>query len=306
MYIMEKCCIDTIHAVRELEKATGTTWKYSGLKDAHAVTVQLVSSWSSIKNEMTLSKGKKCVRVKKVGVGKLVKGKTKGNVFVIRLRPECNVKEYIDGVLSELYCVPGIYGYQRFGTKRPITHVIGKLILKDSFDEALDVLLGEPTPWESPVAREIRKRYYSEGPKAYLDAPKYMDIERKVSLMLLNGYSPKYALKRLRIFDLFLNAFQAYIYNLALTSENEINRFNVTPGYNTWGLYREYFELNEVDRKSLKRYRIRGVHRLPCYNAQIRLHKLDGDVVLVFKLPRGYYATSVLREIVKGDPKNFS
>jgi tRNA(Glu) U13 pseudouridine synthase TruD len=28
-------------------------------------------------------------------------------------------------------------------------------------------------------------------------------------------------------------------------------------------------------------------------------------VVLIFKLPKGYFATALLREIIKGDPKEY-
>ena len=32
------------------------------------------------------------------------------------------------------------YGYQRFGSKRPVTHLIGKAILQRDFDMAVDLI----------------------------------------------------------------------------------------------------------------------------------------------------------------------
>ncbi len=306
LYLLTKCCIDTIHAIRELERLTKTPWNYSGLKDANAITVQFASSKTTL-NDETIRIGKsKCIRVKRIGKGSLVRGVTNGNLFVLLLKAKCEIREYLREVLNELECIPGIYGYQRFGTKRPVTHVIGKLILKGEYEEAVNVLLGEPTPWEGPSSRELRKRYYLEGPKVYLEAPKYMDIEREVAKDVLRGLPPEKALRRLGVFKLFLNAFQAYIYNIAITTEEETSRFTRTPGYDTWKLYKEYFELNGITKRDLRKYRVKGSRREPCYKTDVKIEEVDGKTALVFALPKGYYATSLLREIFKGDPNQFA
>ena len=52
------------------------------------------------------------------------------------------------------------YGYQRFGSKRPVTHLIGKAILHRDFDKAVDLILSFTSDWLFPTNenKEIVKK----------------------------------------------------------------------------------------------------------------------------------------------------
>jgi len=307
LYVLLKKNIDTFTAIAEIAKRYGGTWCWGGLKDSSAITLQYVCSDKNLENiDISISQ-EKCLSLRKIGKGYINIGMVKENIFLIDVEGKCPIVEYIKSTLNEMKCVPGIYAYQRFGTRRPISHIVGKLILKGRFAEAVDVILGEPTPWESPVARRLRRLYYSEGPVVYLGAPKFMDIERRLASYLLKKNSPKKALFKLPQFRLFLNAFQAFIYNKALTTYEDTSPFNVTPGYSSWELYKEVLVEENIDKGILKRYGLKGSPRQPCtpFNGKVIVHD-DTHVSLLFTLPKGYYATTILREIVKGDPKNYS
>ncbi|UXD22371.1 hypothetical protein IPA_03995 [Ignicoccus pacificus DSM 13166] len=302
LYLLLKQNVDTFNAIEEIEKGLGGRWVWSGLKDSNAITVQHVSSKVDV-GEWRWKRKNKCLYLKKIGKGGVKRGDLKANLFIIRLRSKCDIEGYVKETLDEMKDVPGIYSYQRFGTRRPITHVVGKMVLLGRWEEAINVLLGEPTPWESERAREVRRLYYEMGPKAYLDAPPYLNIERKVARALLKGLPPRKALLSLPQFEIFLGAFQAYIYNKALT---DLKWYNRTPGYDTYDLYKEYFKEEGIEKRSLKKFKVRSFRRSPKYNAKVVLRKSAEGLFLIFTLPKGYYATTLLREIIKGDPKEFS
>jgi len=74
------------------------------------------------------------------------------------------VGERINAVIGELYGqVPAFYGVQRFGTTRPITHLVGREIVKGDFYGALMVYLAKDYPGEKAEIREARKRLMETG-----------------------------------------------------------------------------------------------------------------------------------------------
>lgn len=300
LYLLYKRNVDTIHAIKILEKVLGGKWKYAGLKDKEAQTVQFVSSDVSV-NAFVWSKGNKEIILKRIGIGNVKKKYLVGNLFIIDLGFECEIEDYAKRVKG-LWNVPGIYGYQRFGSRRPISHVVGKFIIKEEWEKAVDVLLGEPFPWESEASREIRLKYYKEGFRAFLNAPRYMDIESHIAKKIMEGESIGKILKDLRVFKLMLQAFQSYIYNKALTLyENPCDGPTRLPGpgaieYETI-LEEEGIGLNDLGKKGLKAW-----PRKPCEVTHVEAFAYKNVMRLVFMLPKGYYATAVLREVIKGEP----
>lgn len=210
VYLLLKEGIDTIHALREIRRRLGGKWYHLGLKDANGVTLQLLSS-DVVSEGLQLRLRKGCLVLTPLGRGSINKARMWGNAFVIDL--QCSKPHSLEGKVK----VPGYFSYQRFGTARPVSHVVGKMILLERWEEAVEALLGEPTPWESEAARRVRLEYYSEGPRAYLRAPKFMDVERRVAFELLRGSSPKRALKKSGLTELFLHAYQSYLYNKRLS-----------------------------------------------------------------------------------------
>ena len=44
-------------------------------------------------------------------------------------------------IIPVVYYILNFYGYQRFGSKRPVTHLIGKAILQRDFKKAVELIL---------------------------------------------------------------------------------------------------------------------------------------------------------------------
>lgn len=49
------------------------------------------------------------------------------------------------------------FGYQRFGSRRPVSHLIGKAILQKNFDHAVDTLLSYTSEYDLPYNNKIRR-----------------------------------------------------------------------------------------------------------------------------------------------------
>jgi Uncharacterized conserved protein len=83
---------------------------------------------------------------KKLRIGQLL-----GNKFKILIRDTPDpVKDVVTAqeILKELgqTGVPNYYGYQRFGKKRPNTHVVGRFLIQNDVKGAVDSYIGKPLP----------------------------------------------------------------------------------------------------------------------------------------------------------------
>jgi tRNA pseudouridine13 synthase len=87
-----------------------------------------------------------------------------GNNFTITIRnldqPEVAVVESIKQTIHELGVLggaPNFFGHQRFGTTRPITHLVGKALVQGHFEEAAMLFLAKPSVHEHPASRQARQ-----------------------------------------------------------------------------------------------------------------------------------------------------
>jgi len=130
--------------------------------------------------------------------------------------------ERIREELTDLGGIPNFFGHQRFGTVRPITHRVGRCLVKENFEEAALIFLSEPSPYEYPRARRARRRLketqdYRSGLKIF---PRRFIYER---LMLKHlSKNPKDfpgAFRRLptKLRRLFVQAYQSYLFNRFLS-----------------------------------------------------------------------------------------
>ena len=178
VYKLKKKKIDTNHALSGIFRKTGVRLKSLGLKDASAVTEQFVGSPHKGKPIDDFSTEK--YSLAKIGFTKkpLSKKDMIGNNFKI------NISDCSENLSSftEHNRILNFYGYQRFGSKRPVTHLIGKAILLRDFDEAVDLILSFTSDYDSKENTEIRKKLSDkENYKQYFDnVPLQMDIERIV------------------------------------------------------------------------------------------------------------------------------
>ncbi|TRO48734.1 tRNA pseudouridine(13) synthase TruD [Candidatus Bathyarchaeota archaeon] len=147
------------------------------------------------------------------------------NLDSSELEIKTTIKKTIEQ-LNEIGGIPNFFGYQRFGTIRPITHLVGKAIIKDDFKKAILTYLVNCSELENPYSREARKDLArtQDFKKSLHKFPKQLRFER----LILNHLSKKPndfigAFKRLpfKLQMLFIQAYQSYLYNLFLSKRIE-------------------------------------------------------------------------------------
>ncbi|MGC8849396.1 MAG: tRNA pseudouridine(13) synthase TruD, partial [Candidatus Bathyarchaeia archaeon] len=93
-----------------------------------------------------------------------------GNRFTIIVRNPSLELDKAQGVLAHMHSVmkglggfPNFYGYQRFGSARPVTHLVGRLMIRRRFEEAIRIYLGFAGSRECEEARVARRAYIEGG-----------------------------------------------------------------------------------------------------------------------------------------------
>jgi len=152
-----------------------------------------------------------------------------GNQFHITLRAishaASETTERLESVFSELLkfggC-PNFYGHQRFGTTRPITHLVGKYILENQWQKAALTFLAKPSPYEEPESRRAREQLWNT--QDYLKALRSFPHKLVYERQMLNHLAkqPKdftgafYRLPK-KLCQLFVQAYQSYLFNRFLS-----------------------------------------------------------------------------------------
>jgi tRNA pseudouridine13 synthase len=218
VYKLKKKKIDTNHALSGVFRKTGVRLKSLGLKDASAITEQFVGSPHKGKPIEDFSTEK--YSLIKIGFTKkpLSKKDMIGNNFKIHIS-DCS-----DDLSSfvEHNCILNFYGYQRFGSKRPVTHLIGKAILQRNFDMAVDLILTFTSSYDSAENTEIRNKLSDKTNyvKYYDEVPSQMDIERIVLKEMIDHDDPIRAIRAipLSLRRFYIQAYQSFIFNQSLSA----------------------------------------------------------------------------------------
>ena len=230
IYILKKSGIDTNHALTDVEKRYGLVLKSLGLKDANAKTEQYVYTYRQLK-PLDNIQGKN-YSLNKIGFTKkpISKRQMLGNLFEIK----------ISGITESLPSIKGdekilnYFGYQRFGSRRPITHLVGRSIIKGEYSQALDYLLSYSSKYDSEKNNEIRKLIFERKSESEIlkFIPRSMDIERNLLKQLSVDKDPKNAIRSipLSMRRFYIQAYQSYLFNktLSLAYEYEENMFTPT------------------------------------------------------------------------------
>lgn len=217
VYTLQKENIDTNHCLADIFRKKGIRLKSLGLKDAAAITEQYVCSTNKGKTIESFSTQK--YSIKKIGFVKkpLSRKDMIGNHFKIRIS-ECEdrVSEF-----SEQDRVLNFYGYQRFGSKRPVTHLIGKAILQKDFDRVIELILSYTSPFDSKENTEIRQKLSDKiNFRKYFDqVPPQMDIERIVLKKMIHSNNPVLAFKEipLSLRRFYIQAYQSFLFNKTIS-----------------------------------------------------------------------------------------
>ena len=218
--VLEKRNIDTAHALLAVQKKTGARFRALGLKDASAVTRQFVCSEKRFRPPEYIDAAKFSLR--RVGFAKrpLSKRDMVGNRFKIRITdPGPGLGDF-----AEHDRVLNFYGYQRFGSRRPVTHLVGQAMLRRDFAEAVRLILSYTSEYDSAENTKLRQSLSDADYARHLGMlPPQMDIERAVLGQMADHGDPLRALRAVSVSmrRFYVQAYQSYLFNLALSEALE-------------------------------------------------------------------------------------
>ena len=217
VYSLQKNGIDTSHALRDVEKRFGLVLKSLGLKDANAVTEQYAFSKRISKSFETIQ-GKNYT-LKRLGFVKKPFSKKDmiGNHFEIKINNSSKcISEF-----NEYEKILNFFGYQRFGSKRPITHLVGKAIIQKNYQAALDLLLNYSSEYDTKENNANRKIIAQRTTELSIidKIPKSMDIEIALLKKLSETKDLQVVIRSipLQMRRFYIQAYQSYIYNKTLS-----------------------------------------------------------------------------------------
>ncbi len=216
---------------------------FAGTKDKVAVNTQKISIWGEGIAETELERLKIAdVSLKLIGrSNKAVSlGDLHGNEFEIVIRDVEGSKEEIKRKIAAITAeieneggVPNFFGVQRFGVRRPITHVVGKHLIRGELKEAVLSYISDVFPDESEEAKQARllcKEGELKGLKEGLKKmPPFLRYEKAMlNELVKNGreresinesdFLSAFSVLPKNLQKLFVHAYQAYLFNLVLSS----------------------------------------------------------------------------------------
>jgi tRNA pseudouridine13 synthase len=231
--LMVKRNWDTFIATENVAKSLGidqSRVQFAGIKDTKAVTAQYITI-ENVTDEDAAKVDVKDVQVKPVGYIRemLSLFYLLGNNFTITIKntatPETAVTERIEETMLEIGAVgglPNFYGHQRFGTIRPITHLVGKALVQGRFEEAAMLFLAKPSPYEHSASRQARQNLQDshDFKAAFENFPKQLRFERLMLRHLAENptdYVGAFHRLPMKLQALFVQAHQSYLFNRFLS-----------------------------------------------------------------------------------------
>ena len=329
--VLWKSGLDTFSAIKKLSsflRVAEEDFGFAGLKDAAAETYQRISIWNieikSIKRiDLPNIRLYHPIRQKfGVKIGDLT-----GNYFQIKIRDiqrDWNKDEldYINSIF-QLKGVLNFYGPQRFGSTRPILHIIGKLLLQEKYTEAIDEYLGTTSPLENEKIMQLRRKYRNTSLYRSLwnNFPNSYRIEKALLKGLVSNRSSKNIVLDLpkEFLRLAVSAYQSYLFNrvLSFVYKADIHLYSLKiplPGYQSsqgqtteeiWERLTYLLEEDALDFSSFYHEQVKLRSKGSLRNAIVHPTQFNctqlgtKEIEVTFCLPKGSYGTTVIREIIK-------
>jgi len=230
IFLLKKRNWDTMAVIKEIAKRAGISHRdigFAGTKDRHAITYQYISVPAGAREKVE-SVQIRDIQLRFVSYGRFIKlGHLLGNRFRIIVRSVGEdaferAKEIIRE-LREKGGFPNYFGYQRFGERRVVNHLIGKLLLREEFEEAARLFLGYADG--SMEGDEARKNFWETGDvdRALEEFPRFLRYERTLLYTYKKTGSWKKAFLSLPlpIMRIFIHSYQSYLFNLYLSRRIE-------------------------------------------------------------------------------------
>jgi tRNA pseudouridine13 synthase len=214
---------------------------WAGTKDKHAVTTQLFSVRTD-RNDLPPI-GDADIEVLGRAGRPVLFGDLAGNEFEVVVR-DADRPENADAIAEELRAfaadgegeahadeaaVPNVFGQQRFGSKRPITHRVGLAIVRGDWETAAVRYVCESSEREREATREAREHVgETRDWEAALDRlPNYLRFERAIASRLAESadspddYRESLETLPTNLQRMFVNAAQSYAFNCILSERLE-------------------------------------------------------------------------------------
>ena len=316
--VLEKTNWDAHLAMKKIAErlhVSPTRFGFTGTKDKRAVTTQRISIWQVKPNVAELKIKDITLKPLYYSNQRVELGDLQGNRFTIRV-----FSRKKPGKQPKKLLVPNRFGEQRFGTTRPITHLVGKAIVQDDFEQAVKIYLTKVFPAENKEAKTARRKLArSWKTRAWHDALEYFPKNLKFERTLLGHLEldPSDfvgAVRRLPKFLqlMFVHAYQSWLYNQIL---EEVVKKKL--GYETGALFGTQTQpKNPVEDKVFKKEKLepadffikqapelssKGERRALWINITDFkiLEQGKGYAIMRFSLPKGCYATSVIDFLFK-------
>jgi tRNA pseudouridine13 synthase len=221
---------DQQRAIREIARRLGISYRkigFAGTKDKHAVTTQLISI-PGVSPEDIGRVQLRDIQLEVAGRAHspITLGSHVANRFCITIREVA--ADGLAGIVEQVSqvcrtAVPNYFGIQRFGVVRPITHTVGRHLLRADYEGAVLCYIGEAFPREPGEVRAARSSFLAtrDAASAIREFPLPLAYERSM-LHHLAVHPGDYwgALKILppKILSLFVSAYQSWLFNRALSA----------------------------------------------------------------------------------------
>ncbi|MCC6023219.1 MAG: tRNA pseudouridine(13) synthase TruD [Thaumarchaeota archaeon] len=226
--VMWKRGVDTIRACTILARQLGirpAQIGVCGIKDKVSVSWQFITlpAWSMRSEGVDVGGVIKVLPIMHVG-WRINSERLARNMFEIVIRGPSGGAEAVQTILEELRLkgAPNFYGHQRFGISRPITPIVGKLMIEGRVEEAVKAFLTEYSPLESNENRMARMKLLEDfNPERALEYfPKTLRYERAILRHLARRPGDYLGALRslpLRLRRLLVESVSALIFNKALS-----------------------------------------------------------------------------------------
>jgi tRNA pseudouridine13 synthase len=222
---IEKKGMSTFDAVHRLSEALGVAQReigYAGMKDARAITRQVVSIWGT-SEEAVMGLGERIpgltIRWARRHGNKLRLGHLAGNRFAIKVRdvqPTDVIKARDVIAQIERRGMPNYFGEQRFG-RRGNNDQLGAALIRGDNVGVLKLLLGSPDrAIDDPQAfhaRELFDQHKNEDSMKHW--PRRSGMERRVLARLIKTHKPASAVRAIdeKLRRLWVSALQSRLFN---------------------------------------------------------------------------------------------
>jgi len=287
---------------RDVQKALSRIYQtprgdvnYAGIKDKHAVTTQFFSVWLKdgqdkdrayqLEEELPVTIHKLVFHPRKIKSGHLL-----GNEFSIRIgHLEIPVDEATEKARQiartiQTKGLPNFYGSQRFGMEG------------DNAQKGLEIILGHRKEKNKWLRRFLASSYQSYLFNYYL----YRRIQEGLYQTILDGD----VAKKQETGGIFIvedrEAEQQRFDNQEISYTGPVYGKKMTPAQGESArLEEQILEEQQIDMQTLKDARLTGTRRQGILIPQIAVEQQTDSLCLNFSLPKGAFATIVIREFTK-------